>query len=81
MAKIHNTAVAWDAMKKYKNFITSAEIEMFETFLTDDVDIQMKHFDAEKKALDYFSRHQMGDDQSNFTILIQLKLEKQKRAC
>ena len=63
MAKIHNNAVARDAKNEYKTCVTSAEEET-ESFLTD-VEIQTKHLDAQKKALNYFDRHQMGDDESN----------------
>ena len=70
MAKIHNNAVARDAKNEYKTFVTSAEEDM-ESFLTD-VEIQTKHLDAQKKALDYFDQHQMGDEESNFEILNEL---------
>jgi len=66
MAKVHNNVVARDAKKEYKNFITSVE-DKLETFLTD-AEIQLKHLEAEKRALDYFSKHQMGDDEFNTTI-------------
>lgn len=66
MAKIHNNAVARDAKKEYKIFVTSVE-EKMETFLTDP-EIQLKQIEAQKMALDYFSKNQMGDDESNSTI-------------
>jgi len=71
MAKIHNNAVARDATKEYKTYVTSVE-EKLETFLTD-VEILMKHSEAEKKALDYFVKQQMGDEDSNSSILNDLK--------
>jgi len=71
MAKIHNNAVARDAKKEYKTYVTSVE-EQMTIFLTD-VEILMKHSEAEKKALDYFVKQQMGDDESNSSILNDLK--------
>jgi len=63
MAKIHNNVVARDAKKEYKTLVTLVEKNMG-YFLTDPI-IQLKHLEAERKALDYFSKHQMGDDESN----------------
>ena len=54
MAKIQNNAVARDAKKEYKTFVSSIEDKM-KTFLTN-AEIQMKHSEAEKKALDYFEK-------------------------
>jgi len=72
MAKIHNNAVARGAIDEYKTCVTSAEKEMIETFLTG-FELTIKHSDAEKKALDYFEEKQIGNDESNSTIFIQLK--------
>lgn len=76
MAKIHNNVVARDAKKEYKTFVTLVE-EKMDYFLTDP-EIQLKHLEAERKALDYFSKHQMGDDESNTTILNELNKVKSK---
>lgn len=71
MTKIHNIAVARDAKKEYKNFVTSVE-EKMGTFLIDS-EILMKHSKGEQQALDYFEKHQMVDADSNFEILNELK--------
>lgn len=72
MAKIHNNTVARDAINEYKLCVTSFEKETIKTFLTD-LEITIKHSDAEKKALDYFEEKQIGNDESNSTIFSQLK--------
>jgi len=66
MAKIHNNVVARDAKKEYKTYVTLVE-DKVDNFLTDP-EIQLKHLEAERKALDYFSKHQMGDDEANTAI-------------
>jgi len=72
MAKIHNNTVARDAKTDYKTFITSVE-EKTKTFLTDG-EIQMKHLEAEKNALDYFDKNKMEDEEASTSlVLIELK--------
>jgi len=51
MTKIINIVVAREAKKKYKTCVALFEKEM-KTFLTNP-EIQLKHIEAEKKALDY----------------------------
>lgn len=68
MAKNHNNAVTRDAKKLYKTF---AE-QKVKTYLTEN-EIQRKHLEAEKKALEYFEKQQMGDPGSNPAILKELK--------
>jgi len=72
MTKIHNTAVVKDAIEEYKTYVAVVETEMKETFLTE-LEITLKHSDAEKKALDYFEENQMGEDQSMYATSSQLK--------
>ena len=67
MAIIHNNTVARNAKKEYKTYVTAIEKEFIDTFLTD-ADIEVKHYKAKKKALDYFGKHKMGDMESNSEI-------------
>jgi len=69
--KIHNNDMARDSKKEYKNFVTKVEDET-ETFLTD-VEIEAKHSEARKKALDHFEKHQIGDSISNSAIIDELE--------
>lgn len=68
MAKVRNNAVVKEAKNEYKKYVTCVEEGMKETFLTD-VEIKMKHLDAQKKALDHFRQHQMGYEESNGGLL------------
>jgi len=68
MVKLQNFAVARYAKKEYKTFVTSVE-EKMETFWSD-VDIETKHSEAKKKALDYYGEAQMGDAEIRICISI-----------
>ena len=72
MTKIHNTAVVKDAIEEYKTYVAVVETEMKETFLTE-LEITIKHSDAEKKALDYFEENKMGEDECNSAMSSQIK--------
>ncbi len=72
MAKIHNNTVARNAKKEYKTHVIAIEKELIDTFLTD-IEIQIKHSEVEKKALDYFVKDQMGDEESNLEIMNEFK--------
>ena len=63
--------VARDSKKEYKNFVTFVEEET-KTFLTE-VEIEAKHVEAQKKALDYIKKHRMGDSIYNSAIMDKLK--------
>ncbi len=67
MEQIRNNDVARNAKGEYKACITAIERESRETFLIN-VEIEMKHLEAEKKALEYFTSHQKELDGAS-TIL------------
>ena len=70
MAKIVNNTVARNAIEEYnKAYVAAIEQKPFETFLTDE-EIQTKHLDAQKKALEYFFKHKTEDDESSSAILL-----------
>jgi len=73
MAEIHNNAVARDALKEYKAYVTADDDKEMQdmSFLSEATLLKM-HIDIQKSALDYFGIHQMGDAESNAGILGQL---------
>ncbi len=74
MAKIVNNTVAKNAKKEYnKAYVTAIEQEPFANFLADE-EILLKHLNAQKKALEYFFKHKMEDDESSSAISLK-KLE------
>jgi len=72
MAKIHNNTVARNAKKEYLTYVIAIEKELIDTFLTD-TEIKKKHSEAKKKALDYFAKEKMEEEESNSKILNELK--------
>jgi len=71
MAKIRNNAVARNAKEEYNAYVTAIERESSEIFLTN-MEIETKHLEAEKKALEYFASHQMELNEAS-AILNELK--------
>jgi len=60
--KIHNNSLARDALKEYKALVTSFEKDSG-TFLEED-DLMMNHEELQKKVLEQFYEHRMGDTES-----------------
>ena len=58
--------------KEYKTCVTSIEENNAEIFLAD-ADIITKHFEIKTKAVDYFERHQMGDEKNNIAFMNELE--------
>lgn len=69
MAKIHNNTAARNAKEEYKVYVKAIENEFFETFL-DDSELQVKHSEAEKKALEHFYKYQMRDEEYNSAMML-----------
>ena len=69
MAKIHNNTAARNAKEEYKAYVTAIENEFFETFLPDS-ELQVKHSEAEKKALEHFYKYQMRDEEYNSAMVL-----------
>lgn len=71
--KIHNNAVARDALRVYKNLVTSLMNDS-ESFLVEE-QLLINHECFQKEALDYFRGHRMDDGaQSNSDELKQVFL-------